>query len=210
MKSFEAPKAISMALFTTVIAYGADAQGAGETLRCEARALQIEANLLRCAVSCRETAERRRSFNEERCLTKCQSAYDEAFSKLLCATDRRLVYQLAGVDLQELRREAHLLHAQARELRCVARCEYSGEPDACVTQCEHRYGSAFDITAGQPFEGPQPPRCTLSSDGLTLECEYGEVSEATVGGSGGIPFDAHEGPSCTLSSDAMTLECHWL
>ena len=177
MKSLETPKAIAMmTLFTAVLAYSGPALGAGENPRCEARSLQTEAKLLRCVLSCRERSERRRTFNDERCLAKCESSYDEAFTQLLCPADRRLVRSLDGVESRELRSEALSLQQQARQLRCAARCEYSTEPDACVAQCNLEHDGACDPSSGEcadlRFESASAAgaSCSLSPDGATLEC----------------------------------------
>ena len=175
MKSLETPKAIAMmTLFTAVLAYSGPALAAGENLRCEARSLQTEAKLLRCVLSCRERSERRRTFNDERCLAKCESSYDEAFSQLLCPADRRLVRSLDGVDSRQLRSEALSLQQQARQLRCAARCEYSTESDACVAQCDIAYGEPSNDSAGQSdeprFDAAASANCSLSADGMTLKC----------------------------------------
>lgn len=126
-------------LLTALAANPGLAGAADEQLRCEARALQIEAKVLRCVGSCRDREESRRWFDEERCLTKCESNYDEDFSKLTCATDRRLVRSMDAATPDDLRAEARMLQDLARSLRCTARCEDSIDPDACVAMCDAKY-----------------------------------------------------------------------
>jgi hypothetical protein len=211
MKTFETTKAIAMMALTMMLTSGNTAH-ADEDIRCQARALQIEGRVLRCVASCRASAERRRSFNEERCLTKCESGYDEDFSRLSCAVNRRLVRELDAMSSEELREEARRLQNESRALRCMSRCDYSRDPESCVAGCEAAYEYASAMTAGElgdtTFGDAEGPTCTLSADGQSLECEYGSGAEAQAGGSAGVPFDAPEEVSCTMSADGTTLECN--
>lgn len=136
-----------VALLTSLAANAGSASAADEQLRCEARALQIEAQVLRCVGSCRDREESRRWFDEERCLTKCESHYDEDFSKLVCAADRRLVRSMDGATPDELRAEARMLQDLSRSLRCTARCEDSVDPDACLAICDAKYPIEPEMTA---------------------------------------------------------------
>jgi hypothetical protein len=133
------------ALASTLAGFGS-ANAADDQVRCEARALQIEAKVLRCVGSCRDREESRRWFDEERCLTKCESNYDENFSELLCAADRRLVRSMDAASADELRAEARILQDLARSLRCTARCEDSLDPDACVDHCDAKYARELETS----------------------------------------------------------------
>ena len=128
-----------IALLASLAASAGPASAVDEQLRCEARAVQIEAKVLRCVGSCRDREESRRWFDEERCLTKCESSYDESFSTLACATDRRLVRSMDAATADDLRAEARVLQDLARSLRCTARCEDTLDPDVCAADCAARY-----------------------------------------------------------------------
>jgi hypothetical protein len=133
-------------LLTALAANAGSAIAADEQLRCEARALQIEAKVLRCVGTCRAREESRRWFDEEHCLTKCESNYDESFSGLLCAADRRLVRSMDAATPDDLRAEARMLQDLARSLRCTARCEDSADPDACSAVCDAKYRTELEIS----------------------------------------------------------------
>ena len=147
MNALGSLKTISMiTLLTALAANPGPARGADEQLRCEARALQIEAKVLHCVGSCRDREESRRWFDEERCLTKCESHYDEGFSELLCAADRRLVRSMDAASADDLRIEARALQDLSRSLRCTARCEDSTDQDACAARCDVKYRTELEIT----------------------------------------------------------------
>lgn len=135
-----------IALLTALAATAGSAGAADEQLRCEARALQIEAKVLRCVGTCRDREESRRWFDEERCLAKCESHYDEDFSELLCAADRRLVRSMDAASADDLRIEARALQDLSRSLRCTARCEDSIDPNVCAARCDAKYRTELEIT----------------------------------------------------------------
>ena len=147
MNALRIPNPVAMIVISAVLAVGSSASAARADLRCDARALQVEAKVLRCLGSCRALAERRDVFNEERCLSRCESNYDEAFAKLLCPADRRLVRAMDAAGATELRCEARVLQSLSRTLRCSARCEDSLAPQPCVDVCDAKYAGA--ITGGE-------------------------------------------------------------
>ncbi len=142
MHTLETRRALAIVAMTSMLAWSSPAAGVDEMLRCEAKAIHIEAKVLRCVASCRDIDERRVSFNEDRCVAKCGSHYDDAFSRLLCPADRRLVRAMDGVEAPTLRCEARILQGLARALRCSAGCEDSENPDACASECDAKYAGA--------------------------------------------------------------------
>jgi len=151
MHTLETPKALVIVAMTSMLAWSNPAAAADEALRCEAKAIHIEAKALRCIASCRDIEERRVSFNEDRCVTKCGSHYDDGYSRLLCPVDRLLVRSLQGVGATALRCEARTLQALARALRCSAGCEDSLDPESCAATCDDKYAAVSTGDTCQAF-----------------------------------------------------------
>jgi hypothetical protein len=142
MQTLETPKALVIVAMTSLLVWSNPAAAADEVLRCEAKAIHIEAKALRCIASCRDIEERRVSFDEDRCVVKCGSHYDDAYSRLLCPADRLLVRSMQGVGATALRCEARTLQGLARALRCSAGCEDTDDPESCRATCDDKYAAA--------------------------------------------------------------------
>ena len=151
MHTLETPKALAIVAMTSMLAWGNPAAAADEALRCEAKSIHIEAKALRCIASCRVIEERRVSFDEDRCVEKCGSHYDDSYSRLLCPADRFLVRSMQGVAATALRCEARTLQSLARALRCSAGCEDTDDPASCRATCDEKYAAASSDDTCQAF-----------------------------------------------------------
>jgi len=147
MHTLETPKVLMIVAMTSILVWSSPAAAADEMLQCEAKAIHIEAKVLRCVASCRDIEEKRVSFNQDRCVAKCGSHYDDAFSRLLCPADRRLVRAMDGVGAPTLRCEARILQNLARALRCSVGCEDSEDPETCASECDAKYADPSAVDA---------------------------------------------------------------
>lgn len=151
MHTLETLKALVIVAMTSMLVWSNPAAAADDLLRCEAKSIHIEAKALRCIAACRDIEERRVSFDEDRCVTKCGSHYDDAYSRLLCPADRLLVRAMQGTGANALRCEARSLQNLARALRCSAGCDDTEDPESCRATCDDKYAAASADDTCQAF-----------------------------------------------------------
>ena len=108
-------------------------------MRCEAKQLQKQSKYFDCVARCDRLASKGTD-----CQQRCQDRYDRGMQGLEV---RPPCLQPICVPVPE-KCEARLLHAQAIEMMCLARCKQKEQRDAadptCQSDCSTGYGTAKD------------------------------------------------------------------